>query len=418
MKRRTHTLIIGGGVIGICCAYFLARRGAKVTLLERGDLGAGASSGNAGTIAPGHPPINRPGRLREAFRLLFDRTSPLYIPPRLDPSLARWLWRFRQYCTASHVRATMQALAPLGHITRSLFDQLVAGEGLDCDYRSQGYHEVFRTESGLAAAQHEAALLRDHGYQPEVVSGTALRDREPALRPGTVGGVFHPEAATCDPHRFLLELAERCRKHGATLRTGVEVAEILTRAGRVTGVRTQGGETVEADDVVVATGAYSAHLLERLGWPLPIQAAKGYHRDRTIAAGGTPNLSIACVLAEHSVFCTPMDGFVRFAGTLEFSGVNHVLRRARLEQLTRAADLYLTGVGDGPSRSEWCGLRPCTPDGMPIVGPVPGCDGLYVASGHAMLGLTLGPVTGQLVAGMILDRQPSADIKALRVDRF
>ena len=124
------------------------------------------------------------------------------------------------------------------------------------------------------------------------------------------------------------------------------------------------------------------------------------------------------MLGEHSVFCTPMDGFLRFAGTMEFSGLNHEMRRPRLEQLTTAADLYLEGVGDTPSRSEWCGLRPCTPDGLPIVGRVPGHDGVYVANGHAMLGLTLGPVTGKLISELVLDGKPSMDIHALRMERF
>ena len=124
------------------------------------------------------------------------------------------------------------------------------------------------------------------------------------------------------------------------------------------------------------------------------------------------------MLGERSVFCTPMDGFVRFAGTMEFSGLNHDIRQPRLEQLTQSAKLYLANVGDTESRSEWCGLRPCTPDGLPVVGPVPGCEGLFIATGHAMLGLTLGPVTGKLVAEMLLDGAPSSNIDALRVDRF
>ncbi|MFQ5691127.1 MAG: NAD(P)/FAD-dependent oxidoreductase [Gemmatimonadota bacterium] len=415
-----RVLVVGGGVIGVCCAYFLARRGADVTLLERGELGSGASYGNAGTIAPGHPPLNGPGRVRHALRLMRDRTGPLYIPPRWDPGLARWLWSFRRRCTVEGREAAMRALAPLGRATLELFDRLVEEEELACGYRHEGYYLVTRSAHGQREAEREAAIMRRHGYRPELLSREELREREPALREDTLGGMFYPEAATCFPHRFVAEMAERARRHGARLETGRPVARLLTREDRVRGVRLEdeGGEVVEADAVVVATGAYAPALLRPLGLHLPVQAGKGYHRDLPVGLAGAPPLRIACVLSETSVFCTPMDGFVRFAGTMEFSGLNHELRRPRLEQLTTAAREYLDGVGEADPLSEWCGLRPCTPDGLPIVGPCPGYGGLLVATGHAMLGLTLAPVTGTLMADYVLDGTPSMDIGALRVDRF
>ena len=277
---------------------------------------------------------------------------------------------------------------------------------------------MFLTEPGLANATNEASLMWTHGYRPMSLPGEELRERELALRWGVQGGIFYPEAATLNPHSFLREMADRMSRLGATVRIAADVSKLLTSAHRETGVRLRDGEVLPAGTVVLATGAYSQELAASVGYRLPIQAGKGYHRDRDLGSGGTPSLKITCMLGEHSVFCTPMDGFVRYAGTMEFSGLNHEIRRPRLEQLTRAANLYLTGVGDVESRSEWCGLRPCTPDGLPIVGPVPGCEGLFIAMGHAMLGLTLGPITGKLVAEMVLDGAPSRNIDALRVNRF
>ncbi len=147
--------------------------------------------------------------------------------------------------------------------------------------------------------------------------------------------------------------------------------------------------------MVLATGAYSLELSRKLGLRLPLQAGKGYHRDRDLSAGGTPSLNSTCMLGEASVFCTPLEGVVRFAGTMEFSGVNHEMRRARLDQLTNAAGRYLNGMGEAESRSEWCGLRPCIADGLPAIGSLPNHPGVFLATGHAMLGLTLGPVTGE-----------------------
>jgi D-amino-acid dehydrogenase len=416
-KPEAKIIVVGGGVIGVCCAYFLAKRGARVTLVERDEIGKGASFGNAGVVAPGHGPMNRPGRVKQALKWMFDPQAPLYIPLRPDAELASWLWTFRRFCTASHYESGIEFLAPLGHDTLALFEQVVEEEELDCAFRRDGYYEAYRTEAGARGARHEVELIRRHGYHPESLSGDEMREREPALREGTVGGVYLAEAATCDPFRFVNELSQSFHRNGGTIRTGAEVSEVVAEGDRVTGVRLQEGEVVEGDAVVLATGAYSTHLGRKFGIRLPIQGAKGYHRDRLMGEG-TPDLRVTCMLGERFVFCTPMEGFVRFAGTLEFSGLNHDIRRPRLEHLTQAAERYLEGMAEGDADSEWCGLRPCSPDGLPMVGPVPGVYGLFLATGHAMLGLTLGPVTGKLISEMVLDGAPSRDLTPLRVDRF
>ena len=404
-------------MIGVCCAYFLAKAGADVTLVDRDEIGKAASYGNAGTVAAGHPPLNKPSRIHQSLKPLLDPRSPLYIPFRWDPGLARWLWTFRKYSTAEHLRVSMGALAPLGHTTLALFDSLVAEENLDCTYVREGYYEICHTEKGLESGKRDAAMMRDHGYNPRVLTGGALQEMEPALLDGVVGGIHFPDAATCDPYRFVMEMADRTVGYGAGVRTGRGVVDIVTNGCGVTGVRLADGEVLDADSVVLATGAYSQELTEKFGLRLPVQAGKGYHRDLQSGAGA-PSMSIHCVLAETSVFCTPLDDYTRLAGTLEFSGLNHELRQSRLEQLTTAAQQYVAGVGDGPPRSEWCGLRPCTPDGMPYVGPVPGQHGLFVATGHAMLGLTLGPVTGQIISEQVLEGRTSLPAAALGVDRL
>jgi len=417
-RSEPRVVVIGGGVIGVCCAYFLAKRGTRVTLLERGEIGCGASYGNAGAIAPGHGPMNKPGRVKQALKSLFNPLSPLHVAPRADPALARWLVEFARYCTASHVETGLRALAPLGHATIRLYDRLVSEENLDCHYRQDGYYEVYRTEPGVAAARHEIETMHRHGFGAAFLDGATLREREPALKTDVLGGAFFPQAATVNPHRFVLEMATRAEQHDARVLTGAEVKEIISKDGHVQGVQTVAGEQIEADAVVVAAGARSNALTRHLGLHLPLQAAKGYHQDRVPRQGETPALSQTCMLGEASVFCTPMDGFVRFAGTLEFSGINDRMKRSRLEQLTNAARLYLDGMSEAERESEWCGLRPCLSDGLPAVGPIPGHRGAFIATGHAMLGLTLGPITGQLVAEHVLDGTPSLDLTRLGADRF
>jgi D-amino-acid dehydrogenase len=416
--KEQRIIIVGGGVIGVCCAYFLAKRGASVTLLERDEIGKGASFGNAGCIAPGHGPINKPGRIKQGLKSLLDPVSPLYIAPRWDPALARWLWEFSRYCSSARLDFALRALAPLSHATVPLFDEIIEEEGLECGYRREGYFEVFRTSAGMSSAKHEAELVRRHGFEAELLDGAGLRAREPALNHSVVGGVFFPQAGSINPYGFVRGLADAARRHGAEFRANTQVAEVLVREGSVEGVRTADGEEILGDALVLATGAYSPELVRQLGCQIPLQPAKGYHRDRRAAEAETPTLRVTCMLGERSVFCTPMDGFVRFAGTLEFSGVNHEMRPRRLNQLTEAAKGYFVGMGDAEPLSEWCGLRPCISDGLPVIGPVPGCKGAFIATGHAMLGLTLGPVTGKLMAECVLDGSPSIDIGALSPGRF
>lgn len=412
-----RVVVVGGGVIGVSCAYYLIRRGAAVTLVERDALAAGASQGNAGTVSAGHPPLNRPGRVRQGLTQMLDPTSPLYVKPRWDPELWAWLVSFARHCTWDHVEACMKIMAPLGIDALALFDEMVEEESLECGYRRDGYYDICRTEAGLDGVRHEAGIIARYGYHPKELSADELRGEEPALSDEVIGAFHFPEARTLDPNAFVHSLASRAADRGVQIRTGVGVDEVVMAGGRAKGVRLTDGELLDADAVVLATGPFSLGLAARLGTKLPVAPGKGYHRDLPVGSGSPP-LRIAAVLNEAAVFCTPMDGFVRYAGTMEFSGLNDVMHQPRLEQLTRAASSYFQGFGDAEPISEWCGLRPVAADGLPIVGALPEAQNVVVATGHGMLGLTLGPVTGRQVASEIVDGAPEAGAVALSPARF
>jgi len=413
---RPRILVVGGGIIGVSCAYALAKAGAQVHLLEKDKIGSGASGGNAGTVAVGHPPLNRRGRLRQVLVSLLDQGSPLYIPPRWDPSLWGWLRDFVRYCTDEHVEECMKVMAPLGKNALQTFDNIIEEEKIECGYIRSGYYKVCVTEPGLLSARNEAAAIEAYGYHPECISSEELRRREPEFGPELLGGIHYPESRSLDPLKFLEALTERARLRGARISEGVSVLSISIISGRVVGLRTNEGE-IGADVVVLATGPFSAGILNEVGIQLPLQPGKGYHRDYAIGPGGAPPIKIASELSEASVFCTPMGDFVRFAGTMEFSGFNRVMRTPRLNQLTNAARRCFPGLGgDGP-KSEWCGLRPMASDGMPIIGSIGDIKGLSVATGHGMLGLTLGPITGQMIAQEILDTE-EPKLRKLSPGRF
>ena len=398
------------------CAYALAKAGARVQLLERNEIGSGASGGNAGTVAVGHPPLNRRGRLRQVLASLLDQESPLYIPPRWDPNLWRWLRDFVRYCTDEHVEECMKVMAPLGKNALQSFDDIIEEEEIECEYVRSGYYKVCVTEPGLLSARNEAAAIEAFGYHPEFISSEELRQREPEFSCELLGGIHYPESRTLDPLKFLKALTERARLRGARISEGVSVLSMSIISGRVVGLHTNEGE-VGADAVVLATGPFSAGLLNEVGIQLPLQPGKGYHRDYATGPGGAPPIKTACELSEASVFCTPMGDFVRFAGTMEFSGLNRVMRTPRLDQLTNAARRCFPGLGSDGLKSEWCGLRPMASDGMPIIGSIRDIKGLSVATGHGMLGLTLGPVTGEMIAREILDAD-EPQLKKLSPSRF
>ncbi len=412
---REHTIVVGGGIIGVSAAYYLARRGHRVTLVERGEIGAGASSGSAGIIAIGHPPLPRPGLVGQVLKWMIDGGSPLYVPPRFDLSLFRWLWDFRRACTEEHFRHCMNVLAVLGRETRTCFEQIMTDESMSCEYHRDGWREVFRTEAGLAGGRREAELLLEHDFEIEVLDGDELRRRDPAFRSDVVGAIQYTESAFTDPSRFLDELAGKVTAHGGVVRTNSQVMEIVVENDSFRAVRLYSGERIEADTLLMAAGIWSTKLARKLDLDIPMQAGKGYHRNLRLPS---PSISVASVLAEKHVAVTPMGGLLRLSGTVEFSGINDRLVRRRLDMLSSAARHYLNGLGQSQIVSEWCGLRPCTADGLPVVGWAPRPAGVFIATGHARMGLTLGPISGRLASECILDGRPSVDITPLRVDRF
>jgi len=412
-----HIVIVGAGVIGVCAARFLAQRGARVTVVDAGEVGGGASSGNAGLLSLGHLPIPQPGVVGTALKWMWRGDSPLYIKPRADPSLLAWLWRFRAACNARALESSMRVLGELSAATVGMFEQFHDESGGAFHYERRGYYEVYRTPEGFAQGKHHAAITARHGFGHEVVDGDALREREPAIAENLVGAVFYPDSAQCNPHAFVRAVADLARADGAEVLEHAPVASVDVVDGRAVGVTLGDGREIRADMVVMAAGAWSVELLRPIGVKIPMQPAKGYHLD---VPTPEPALRTAIVLGEANMAVTPMDGFVRLAGTLEFSGLNLDMRRERLEMLLRGARGFLKGYdGEIARLSEWVGLRPCSPDGLPILGWAPRMEGLFLATGHGMLGLTQGPASGKLVAEALLDgRATTMDIGAMSPGRF
>ncbi len=412
---RSDVLILGAGAIGLACAHYLLKTGRRVTVLDRGRIGGGASHGNCGTITPSHaPPLAMPGVVGKGLRWMLRKDAPFYIRPRLDAALLGWMLNFAQRCDWDTVLRTAAAKAAILGFSRQLLGDLIRDEGLACGFEEHGTLYVFRSEAELDAMQPHERVLGEVGIAVRRLDRAATLALEPALRDDIVGGLLHPGDAQLRPDRYVAELARRVREQGGEIVEQCEVTGFLRERGRITAVHTALGER-QADEVVFALGAWSPLLARQLGLRLPVQPGKGYSITYT-----RPALSprIPLVLKERSVCVTAWADGYRLGSTMEFSGYDASLNRVRLDALRRAAAEYLREP-EGPQLiEEWYGWRPMTWDDLPILGRARAASNLVLATGHGMLGISMSAATGLLVGEIVTGREPSLDPAPYSPARF
>jgi D-amino-acid dehydrogenase len=396
-------VIVGGGVVGACAAYELARAGASVTVLERDvGWGQGCSWGNAGLLVPSHArPIAAPENLRSGLRWMVRRDSPFGMRPR--PSLAPWLLRYARASTAARAEAGEALQRELAVESLRRFDEL-ATQGIDGGYRRIGCLTVHASEDGADHAAEEAESETGRALGARVLSPAEARDLEPALTGYVRGAVLFPDEAQCDPIRLVADVAAAAERAGARLRSGVEVRHIAQEPG---GVRV---DDLRAGHAVIAAGIWSAALAASLGAGLPLVAGKGYAVDY---APGASSLRMPLYFHDDRVVANPMGARLRLTGGLVLGAAEQRGDPKRIGAIRRVA-MERLGVDAEPTLT-WSGLRACTPDGLPVVGRHPRADRVVLATGHGILGVTLGPLTGRLVAGLV---SGAADHAALSAARF
>lgn len=415
MSESTEVLIVGGGVIGVSCAYYIVKSGRKVRVLEMDEIGMGCSYGNAGLIVPGRPlPLPAPGVPRKVIKWMFDPESPFYIKlaPRFE--LLRWVWGFCWNCTVSHLEKAMPVIRDLNLSSRELFGELARGEDIRFRLNENGLLKLFNTEKGYEEGVKEVELIRRVGLEAEVLDKGQVQKRLDGASERILGGVYYPQDAHIDPYEFVIGLAEKVEKIGGKIQTRTEVIGFETKKRRITSVRTTRG-SFSAEEVVLCTGAWTALLGKLLGLRLPIEPAKGY--SITLQSADTmPPLPL--LLDERKVAVTPLNDKLRLAGTLELCGLDLSLNERRVNALLRATISYQREFVQGEVLEIWRGLRPCTPDGLPIIGRPSAYENLIIASGHAMKGLSMGPATGSLVKELICGGEPCVGLEPLTPDRF
>ena len=403
--------VVGGGLVGLACAWELHRAGAAVTVLERGRVGSGASGGNTGWVVPSMTsPLPAPGMMREGIRQLVTRGSSFVIRPAPDPSFLRWLWHFHRSCSPARFDAGVRALLALNRRTLELFDRY--REEMEFEMHATGLVIAARSDDALHHYRTVFRRLRELGYdgaEPDELDARQAAELEPALDPANVAAALHARVDRyVRPEDLVAALAERLRAESVSVLESTEVVR-HSRKGHEWQLETTGGSHT-FDRVVVASGVQTSIVLRDIAKRVPMQPARGY--SVTVTGSGTPPRH-ALYLMEARLGVSPYEAGVRVAGVFELGARKPEAPRGAGRKLLEAARPYLRGWQPevGGEVHAWAGLRPATADGLPLIGEVPGSPGMYVAAGHGMLGITLAPATAALVAPLVLEGRKAPELE-------
>lgn len=406
--------IVGAGIVGIATALWLQRDGHRVVLVDKAGPGEGASFGNGGVLACcAVVPVTGPALPRSIPKMLLQRDSPLFLNWRYLHRAAPWLLRYLSACGVEETRRISAALLPLIGDSVEQHRQLARGTAAEKWLHPSDYLYAYTSRSAFEAERFSWTLRREAGFIWDEIGPEALRDREPLLGPGFRFGIHLPEHGyISDPGRYVQALAAEAERDGARL-VRAKATGILVENGRATGVRA-GGETIPADAVVLAAGAWSTSLARRLGILVPMESERGYHVE-LLEPSAMPRAPI--MVSSGKFVVTPMEGRVRVAGLLEFGGLQAPPSGKAFAHLKRLAGAAMPQLRWNDTR-EWMGHRPSPSDSIPLIGEVPGAAGVFMGFGHHHIGLTGGPKTGRILADLIGGRLPNIDLAPYRPDRF
>ena len=415
-----RVLIVGGGVIGLSVAFYCARRGWRVTLVDRNpERRDGCSFQNAGMLVTSHfVPLAAPGMVALGLKWMWNPASPFYVKPRLSWDLLDWGVKFWRAATPERVRRAAPLLRDLSIASHRCFEELAALPGSDFSLVRKGLLMLCGTRHALDEEIRTAELGRALGIPSRVLDPRQVAALDPGVRMDVAGAVHFPQDCHLTPDRFVTQLQDRLAADGTEFVWNTEVTGWRIERGRhIRAVATRDGREIEADEFILCGGSWSPLAVRELGLRIPMQAGKGYSLTLT-KPRRLPE--ICAILTEARVAVTPMAGALRFAGTMEIAGLNEDVNPVRVRGIIAAALKYYPEfeLSDFDGVAPWRGLRPCSPDGMPYVGRTAKFANLSIATGHAMMGMSLGPITGKLMAEVLAGETPQIDLTQLSPDRY
>jgi D-amino-acid dehydrogenase len=411
-----NVLIIGGGIVGLCSAYFLHKEGHQVTVLDKSDITSGASFVNAGFITPSHIiPLASPGMILKGIKWMFSPTSPFYMQPRWDIDFFKWSWYFHKSSTKEKVALAIPLIKESNLISRELFTAIKnSGDLGDFQLERKGLLMLYKTE---AEGEHEMQVAEKAsflGLEVSYLDKNTLDKLQPQVSMDVRGAIHYECDGHTTPTEFMEKMLDYLRRSGVIIKTKEEVKDLLINNNQITKVITDKSD-YSADEIVLAAGSWSEKLSKKMRLKLPIQAGKGY----SINVPRPTGITIPAILMEAKVAVTPMKEYTRFAGTMEFSGINEIIKKQRVEAIAKAVTEFYPDIeiNDMEIAGAKSGLRPVSPDGLPYIGKCSSLKNLTIATGHAMMGWSLGPVTGQLVSEIISNKKPVMDIAGFSPNR-
>jgi len=415
-SQNDSVIVVGGGIIGIACAHYLAEAGYEVTVIDQSDIGKACSHANCGFICPSHVlPLNEPGAILEGVRSLLNPKAAFRVRPQLRLDLYRWLFEFVRRCTHAGMISGGRKLLPLLESSMDEYRVLFARLGVASEWKENGLLYVFHTDSGFEKyARTDKLLSETYGVRARRIEGAELRAFDPALRTGLAGAFFYDDDGSVRPDKLVRGWREHLAANGVVFSENCRL-EHIRRSGRtIVALETSVGE-LTANHYVFATGAWSARFASELGCRIPVEPGKGYSLTMS-----KPDMQPKhpMLLPEHRIGVTPFDDSYRIGSMMEFVGFDESIPEQRMTQLRDSAKPYLETPVGSEVLETWYGWRPMTWDSLPIVGRVPDSDNGLLATGHNMLGLTLAPATGRLIAELLSESPTHIDVAAYSPSRF
>ena len=413
-----NIIIIGGGIIGLSSAYYLLQQGHQITIVDKTDMLDGCSYGNAGYVSPSHfVPLASPGIVKQGFKWMTDSKSPFYVQPRLSKSLVNWGMKFIKSATKGNVDASAIPLRDINLLSKQLYEDLCNVPGFSFYYVNKGMLDFFKTDENAHHAEEMVAASKKLGLDAKLLNKQEVQQMEPELNMDIKGAVYFKCDSHMYPNKLMKDMIAYLTNNGVTIKTCEEVKTFIKEGNTIKGFRTKVSEYF-GDHVVLAAGAWSGEVASNLSLNIPMVGGRGY----SMTFEDLPfKIKQPIILSEARVALTPMaENKIRFGGTMEITSTNTPPRMNRVRGIIESVKKYFPDVEiPFPEKDKiWFGFRPCSADGLPYIGKVNKYNNLVIASGHAMLGLSLGPATGKLVSEIITEETTSIDIKAFNPDRF
>jgi D-amino-acid dehydrogenase len=399
--------IVGSGIIGLSSAYYLNKAGHQVTIIEQSDLKDGCSFGNAGMIVPSHlVPLAAPGMISKGIRWMFNSTSPFYVKPRINGDLIKWGYHFYKCATKEHVEKSAIALKEISLLSKAMYQQLAKELMFDFGYQERGLLMLYQTKETEHEEAETSHFANRHGIEAHILSIEEIQKMEPDVKVKARGGVYFPGDAHIAPNLLINGLITFLKEKGVIFQTATTVQDFVIESNKIKEIKSDKGD-FSFDEVVFAMGSWSGLM----------QAGKGYSFTLPDVK---KNIRIPSIFLEARVAVTPMGHSLRFGGTMEISGVDHRINMNRVKGIVDAIPNYYPEMRvDLPKKEEvWHGLRPCSPDGLPYIGRSEKFKNLIFATGHSMMGLSLGPGTGKLISQVVNQVQTEIDVSKFRPERF